>query len=81
MTKPRNNPQDPMSIYCAEKIMKGDWDSTPYHVSPDNYALAGQVLIDVGMAWTLPGRIARDCAELIGKGYCKFTSPLGGPLV
>lgn len=43
--------------------------------SVDRYHDAFQVIIDNGMAWTLPGRYGREAADLIEAGIC--TDPRG----
>lgn len=39
-------------------------------VDEDTVTAAYQVLIDCGLAWTLPGRIGRAAAALIERGIC-----------
>ena len=41
-----------------------------YGQSEDQYYDAFQVIIDNGMAWTLPGRYGREAANLIEAGIC-----------
>lgn len=59
-----------MTTFEAAMILDGCWELTSYEPSEETYIEACQHLIDTGDAWTLQGRVGRECYRLIYAGKC-----------